>query len=79
MSHNLKAESAVNKITGRVTGSKAATQKPPVYDRYMAENDLSTLARAQEIQKDRARMKAVKCCARDQMKTLAKVMGSKKK
>lgn len=68
MSH-LKGKS--NKITTAVKSAPVAEDM-----KWRAEDDLRTLARAQEIQKDRERMKACKSCARDQMKTLAKVTGA---
>ena len=64
------------------TGNKlqAAAKAMPVEDmKWRAESDLRTLQQAQEIQRDRARMKAAKCCARDQMKALAKVTGGAKR
>lgn len=66
-------------MTGNKLTAAAREPKSASYDKYMAEDDLRTLARAQEIQRDRERMKAVKTCARDQMKTLAKVTGGSKR
>lgn len=68
-----------NKITGRVTGKAAVPAMDAEHMKYRAEEDLRTLQRAREIETDRSRMKAAKCCARDQMKTLAKVTGAKGK
>lgn len=42
-------------------------------DRWRAEDDLRTITRAQEIQRDSGRMRAVKTIAKEQMKTLSSV------
>ncbi len=60
-----------NKLTAAVA--------PPVDRKYEAQEALRILKRADEIQRDRPLMKAVKCCARDEMKALAKVTAGKKK
>ncbi len=62
------------------SGNKLMTSAMSAPDRkYEAQEALRTLKRADEIQRDRGLMKVVKCCARDEMKALAKVTGGKKK
>jgi len=46
--------------------------------RYRAEEALRTITRAEEHKRDRALMKDVKACAREQAKTLDCVLGRKK-
>lgn len=41
--------------------------------RYMAEDDIRTLQRAEEIKKDKARMSAAKQVAKSQMQNLKKI------
>lgn len=45
--------------------------------RYEAQDALRTLTRAEEIKRDRALMKDVKCCAREEAKRLSSVLGKK--
>lgn len=80
---------AKNKLAGLVKPSTACDVPPMPYKpsreeqarqrRYQAEDDLRTITRAQEVQKDRTRMAAVKTIAREQMKSLANVAGGKRK
>lgn len=55
----------------------ASTTKAPAYDKWQTEDDLRTLTRAKEIEKDPVRMKHVKRAAKeklgemDQIKKLA--------
>jgi hypothetical protein len=61
----------------RLMATAATAQK---IDRsWEARDALNTLKRADEIQRDRGLMKMVKKCAKDDIKCLAKVAGSKKR
>lgn len=54
--------------------NKLVAATAPMADRkWQAEDALRTLTRAGEIQRDKSLMREVKKCAREQMKTLAKV------
>lgn len=63
----------------KATNKIMAAAVPQVDMKYRAEEDLRTLARAQEIQKDKDRMRMCKATAREQIKTLSKVTGGKKR
>lgn len=60
-----------------------ATKKPSVeimaFDdaKYRAEDDMRTLTRAKEIEKDRARMAAAKKCADQKIKEMQSIVSKK--
>lgn len=53
--------------------NKLINAAPMADKKWQAEDALRTLTRAGEIQRDKSLMREVKKCAREQMKTLAKV------
>lgn len=56
-----------------------ASAAPKPDRKWEARDALHTLKRAEEIQRDKGLMRAVKQCAKDEMKALAKVAGGRKK
>lgn len=56
-----------------------AASMPKPDRKWEARDALSTLKRAEEIQRDKPLMKLVKSCAREEMKALAKVTSGRKK
>jgi hypothetical protein len=70
-----------HKASERKTSNKLTSVGYPSEDaKWRAESDLRTLTHAQEIQKDKMRLRAAKVCAKEQMKSLSKVTsGARKK
>lgn len=62
-----------NKIMAKAVSPTADDMK------YRAKDALYTLKRAEEIQRDKGLMRAVKACAKQEMKALAKVAAGKKR
>lgn len=56
----------------KTSSGAISARRMPEEKRYMAQDDLRTLQRAQEIQSDRKRMAACKTEARMQMASLSK-------
>lgn len=85
MSHHLKSEKKAmkNKLSGAVNkpvpvkivndAPSSSKDYKSEQDKWRAEDDLRALQRAEEIRADKARMKAAKSCAKEQMKNLKKV------
>jgi hypothetical protein len=73
MPHKSTKAAPSNKLMGAAPVASADDMK------WRARDALSTLKRAEEIQRDKGLMRAVKTCAREEMKALAKVASGKKK
>lgn len=68
-------------MANKLTGASRGASYPAAADdmKYRARDALSTLKRADEIQRDKPLMRAVKACAKEDMKALAKVASGKKR
>lgn len=77
------AKNRLAKLTNRPVSTmaeapRASKEQMEHERRYRAEEALRTITRAEEHKRDRALMKDVKSCAREQAKTLDCVLGRKK-
>lgn len=71
------AKSAIS--TGPMPATTPSKDYKAQEDKWRAEEDLRTLTRAEEIQRDRGRMSAAKSHAREQIRCLSKVTAPRKK
>ena len=71
----------VNKLMPKVSKANPAPPPNPASsdtDMFRARDALHTLKRAEEIQRDKPLMRAVKACAKQEMKALSKLAGKRK-
>ncbi len=69
-----------NKLMGANAVNKMSPYPATADDmKYRARDALSTLKRADEIQRDKPLMRAVKACAKEDIKALSKVASGKRK
>lgn len=68
-----------NKIMAKANPKPTPVPMVTGGDDYRAKDALHTLKRAEEIMSDKPLMKAVKACAKQEMKALAKVAAGKKR
>ena len=68
-----------NKLVSKANPKPAPVPMVTGGEDYRAKDALHTLKRAEEIMRDKPLMRAVKACAKQEMKALAKVAAGKKR